>query len=136
MKKYIILLALLLVSACGEPTQSLEDRTKQLLDAMVANNWKSVYALRTEDFRKSTPEDRFLSAQRKIKFVRYRIDGMKQIDDKTAEVTVIWDIMMQGYEFKDAKRVLRWVKENGQWHVMVGSDKQFGFNEQEQPKAQ
>jgi uncharacterized protein YchJ len=95
---------------------ALRDRVVQMMDAKIAGNWDRVYDFYDPASRpKASVEDG--STGKGVIFKGYAIEKIEILESgKEARVETRNDITMQGFDFKDAPDVQRWVKVKGKWY--------------------
>ena len=113
--------------ACGCATLSsqkdeknvLRGRVAQMMDAKIAGDWGLVY-----DFYASTARPKASTEEstpaRGVVFKDYVIENLEILESgEEARVEISNDISVQGFDFKGAPEVQRWVKAKGKWYFGV-----------------
>lgn len=107
------------LSSSKDEENALRDRVVQMMDAKIAGNWDLVYDFYDPASRpKASVEDS--STAKGVIFKGYAIEKIEILESgKEARVETRNDISMQGFDFKDAPDVQRWVKVKGEWYFGV-----------------
>jgi len=97
----------------------LRDRVVQMMDAKIAGNWDLVFDFYDPASRPKTSGEGSSPAGKGI-FKDYAIENLEILESgEEARVEISNDISVQGFDFKGAPEVQRWVKVKGKWYFGV-----------------
>lgn len=127
----VFLLSLLLVSCAHSNTSSendsVEQRISQLLQARVQKNWSLLYDMADSGYRKDVAKDSFMSMNRGMTFMSYKVVNIDKENDEKVRAEIEWEFMMNGYIFGGQKEHQVWIREDNSWNLVMARTDKFGF---------